>query len=66
MISQGSSGSVVKDEGVRYGGPWFELWQLFFLNIFGTPFYPVVTAQLEYLDPVILHLLGFCFLTLSL
>ena len=25
-ISQGSSGSVVKDAGVRYGGPWFELW----------------------------------------
>ena len=26
VISQGSSGSVVKDGGVRYGGPWFELW----------------------------------------
>ena len=26
VISQGSSGSVVKDAGVRYGGPWFELW----------------------------------------
>ena len=25
-ISQDSSGSVVKDAGVRYGGPWFELW----------------------------------------
>ena len=23
LISQGSSGSVVKDAGVRYGGPWF-------------------------------------------
>ena len=26
VISQGSSGSVVKDTGVRYGGPWFDLW----------------------------------------
>ena len=26
VISQGSSGSVVKDAGVRYGGPWFKLW----------------------------------------
>ena len=26
VISQGSSGSVVKDAGVSYGGPWFELW----------------------------------------
>ena len=26
MIIQGSSGSVVKDAGVGYGGPWFELW----------------------------------------
>ena len=26
MISQDSSGSAVKDVGVRYGGPWFELW----------------------------------------
>ena len=26
VISQGSSGSVVKDAGDRYGGPWFELW----------------------------------------
>ena len=26
VISQGSSGSVVKDAGVGYGGPWFELW----------------------------------------
>ena len=25
VISQGSSGSVVKDAGVRYGGPWFKL-----------------------------------------
>ena len=29
-------------------------------------FYPVVTALLEYLDPAILHLLSFCFITLSL
>ena len=26
VISQSSSGSVVKDAGVRYGGPWFERW----------------------------------------
>ena len=26
MVSQGSSGSVVKDAGVRSGGPWLELW----------------------------------------
>ena len=26
VISQDSSGSVVKDAVVRYGGPWFELW----------------------------------------
>ena len=26
VISQGSSGSVVKDASVRYGGPWFKLW----------------------------------------
>ena len=26
VISQGRSGSVVTDAGVRYGGPWFELW----------------------------------------
>ena len=25
VINQDSSGSVVKDAGVRYGGPWFEL-----------------------------------------
>ena len=29
-------------------------------------FNPMVTALLEYLDPAILHLLGFCFITLSL
>ena len=38
----------------------------FFLDIFCTPFYPAVTALLEYLNPTILHLLGFCFITLSL
>ena len=30
MISQGSSGLVVKDASVRYGGPWFKLQQFFF------------------------------------
>ena len=28
-----------------------------------TPLYPVVTALLGYLDPTILHLFGFCFIT---
>ena len=37
-----------------------------FFDIFCTSFYPVVTALLEYLDPAILHLLSFCFITLSL
>ena len=64
VISQGSSGSVVKDTGIRYGGPWFELWYIFFPTFFAHFFYPVVTALLEYLDPVILHLLSF--ITLSL
>ena len=42
VISQGSSGSVVKDAGVRYGGPWFELWYVFFVffYIFCAPFLP--------------------------
>ena len=31
MISRDSSGSVVNDAGVRYGGPWFELWSLLLL-----------------------------------
>ena len=38
----------------------------FFPDIFCTLFYPMVTALLEYLDPTILYLLGFCFITLSL
>ena len=33
---------------------------------FCTPFYPVLTALLEYLNPAILHLFGFCFITLLL
>ena len=40
--------------------------KFFFLDIFAHLFYPAVTALLEYLDPTILHLLGFCFITLSL
>ena len=38
----------------------------FFLIYFVQLFYPMVTALLEYLDPTILHLFGFCFITLSL
>ena len=60
VISQGRSGSVVKDAGVRYGGLWFELWSVFISTFFVHLFYPMVTALLKYLDPVILHLLSFC------
>ena len=38
----------------------------FFFDIFAHLFYPMVTALLEYLDPAILHLLSFCFITVSL
>ena len=37
-----------------------------FFDIFAHLFYPAVTPLLEYLDPTILHLLGFCFIILSL
>ena len=37
-----------------------------FLTFFVHLFYPMVTALLEYLNPTILHLFGFCFITLSL
>ena len=40
--------------------------KLFFLTLSAHLFYLVVTALLEYLDPAILHLLSFCFITLSL
>ena len=33
---------------------------------FCTPFYPVMTALLEYLNPTILHLFGVCFIALLL
>ena len=39
---------------------------MFFPDIFSTPFYPVVTALLEYLYPAILHLFGLHFITLLL
>ena len=38
----------------------------FFSTFFAHLFYLVVTALLEYLNPAILHLLSFCFITLSL
>ena len=66
MISQGSSGSVVKDAGVRYMEVPGSNSGKFFLTFFAHLFYPVVTALLEYLNPAILHLLSFCFITLSL
>ena len=40
--------------------------KLFFLTFFACRFHPAVTAILEYLNPAILHLLGFCFITLLL
>ena len=42
VISQGSSGSVVKDAGVRYGGPWFLVGTLvsFFSTFFAHLFLP--------------------------
>ena len=39
-----------------------KIFSTFFVHLF----YPAVTALLEYLNPAILHLLGFCFITLSL
>ena len=33
-----------------------------FYQHFNAPFYTVVTALLEHLDPTILHLFGFCFI----
>ena len=40
--------------------------KVFLFQLFCTPFYPVVTALLEYLDPSILYLFDLCFITLSL
>ena len=37
-----------------------------FFRHFCTPFYPVVTILLEYLNPLILHLFDFYFVTLLL
>ena len=37
-----------------------------FLTFLHTFFYLTVIALLEYLKPAILHLVGFCFITLSL
>ena len=39
---------------------------IFFSTFFVHLFNPVVTALLEYLDPTILYLFGFCFITLLL
>ena len=38
----------------------------FFSTFFSHLFFPALTALLEYLDLAILHLLGLCFITLSL
>ena len=38
----------------------------FFPTFFAHLFYPMMIALLEYLDPAILHVLGFCFITLLL
>ena len=50
--SQVSSGSVVKDEDVRSGSPWFECWLVCFDSFCAT----LVIALLEYLNPVTLRL----------
>ena len=47
VISQDSSGSVVKDVGVRYGSNSSKLFSTFFVH-----------ALLEYLDPAILNMVG--------
>ena len=67
VISQDSSGSVVKDAGVTVGMevPGSNSVK-FFSTFFAQLFYPAVTVLLEYLDPMILHMLSFCFITLSL
>ena len=54
--------SLGKDAGVRYGSNSGKLFLTFFAHLF----YPAVTVLLEYLDPAILHMLSFCFITLSL
>ena len=57
MITEGSSGSVVKDVGVRNGSNWGKL----FLNIF----LPCSDCSIiDYLDPTILYLFGFSSITL--
>ena len=66
VISQGSSGSVVKDAGLGMEVPGSNSGELFFSTFFTHLFYPAVTVLLEYLDPEILHMLSFCFITLSL
>ena len=45
--------------GSNYGHDEFIFFQHFLCT-----FFPPVTALLEYLDPAILHFLGFCFITL--
>ena len=40
--------------------------KLFFSAFFAHLFNPAVTVLLEYFDPAILHMLSFCFITLSL
>ena len=65
-MSQNNSSSVVKDGSVRYGGPWFDLCMVkIFQHCFVVSFFNIfVIAILEYLNPKILHLFGFCFITL--
>ena len=46
--------------GLNSGDDQFIFFRHFYASFFCSP----VTALLEYLDPVILHLLDFCFITL--
>ena len=39
-MSHDSDGSVAKDLGIQYGGPWFECWSVTFFDIFMHFFLP--------------------------
>ena len=64
VISQDSSGSVVKGGVLGVEVPGSNSGKFF--QRFCALFYPMVTAVLEYFNPAILNLFGFCFITLLL
>ena len=63
MISCDSSGSVGKDLGVQYGGPWFKCWSVTFLTFLLT-FLPCSDCSIRVFRPHDLQLFGFCLVTL--